>query len=320
MLNYVAIWSFFDDKFFHNPNQGHFLFYYFIKSNYLIFPVIHLILFLGYIFFGKELIKFNDSTVFDQVANFTRKQSLLIYFVFSIFSDLTFFHARKSLIERTMKSYGTWHKIRSITSLYVYHTYFMATWFLFYHYQIILNRFLNKCRVQILGQIHLAPFLKQELDNRLFQSMKTLALQNKKYQKINSLFLLIMLIDFGLTLVRQLSAILIYGMYYFKFLLLELVLRTILWFGLAILNEKNLNCFDRMEKILMHKRWPIFRCARSKRRPAICHSKFNQMMTFYKPYFVLSVFQLITIDMSFLVGMIFFIIGYIVIIYQTSKK
>lgn len=290
----------------------HFIFYYFNKICYqIIFPLMHISFIFSYLLNGYELTQQLDLFIQSIGERFSTIKSLTIYLLVKLIWDSIYIWNRFDYFKILWKQTIRFDIVASLCAIFIIRSYLLSTWFLMYIHQTLLNI----CLVHY-KQIHSANNTNNNsiLEHRNYRSLIYLSKQNEQIRRKFSPIIFLFLIDQLSSLWQQFSTLLIFGNK-FLFLLFEIIFRFILWFMVAKLNQNSLKQFDDITNCrnITIQDLDLLDGFKIKRK---AHYTTEFHLHLYRNHFQMSAFYL-NITISFLINALFYIIGYVVISYQT---
>lgn len=276
----------------------------------------HICFIFTYLLNGNEIIQQLDLFMLAMGKRFSSLKSLAIYFFIKLIWDLIYIWNRFDYFKILWKQTIRFDIIASLCAIFIIRSYLLSTWFLMYIHQ----KLLNICLVHY-KQIHWDNLANNNslLERRNCRLLIHLSKQNEKIRQKFSPIIFLFLVDQLSSLWQQFSTLLIFGNK-FLFLLFEILFRFILWFMVTKLNQNSLKQFDDIMNCILNKNIIIedlglldgFKVKHN----ALCTTKLH--LHFYRNNFQMSAFYL-NITTSFLINALFYIIGYVVISYQTME-
>nr|XP_027201139.1 uncharacterized protein LOC113795150 [Dermatophagoides pteronyssinus] len=331
-----------------------YLMYYLIKiCGSLIFPVIYHSYIITYMIYGHRLIRHLQSTIFASVQISSRIDNLMIiaglviptfflwlrnFLPFDTFSLSTIFGIQIFAFYNTVSwillyfiQLANLHVLEQIRQRYLDDEIEKQT-VKFTNTRKCKSLYSKRSQCEILAEIGkrnepIRHTLKNQSSitkcRNLFEEMKELAELNNRLQPISSLIIIIQLIHTSIVTTISMNdtamADFPYNFGYFS----EILLRMLIWFGLLTINRKVLQNFNRIEGFMLRKLRKVspnqtIPSSTQNSSPLKCAKvmKFKEM-NIYQQSFTLLLFDVLCIDLKFLLDWICFIAGYATLIHQT---
>nr|XP_027193715.1 uncharacterized protein LOC113788461 [Dermatophagoides pteronyssinus] len=321
LINLIVVYGMYieSDETFGSYQTRSNLYGYFRRASIIIsYPLCYFFTIFSFHCYGHHIIKQLDSPVFKQIqlpGNQQQLKTIIIFIIIKLIWDYRY------MVNSFLKVfYSDLNVMIVICGIYLYDSSQLITWYILFYYQWTQYLSFRK----LIAKLSTTTTKRRKTNNnftieqRLFCSIRNLSRPNRQLQYYCS-YLLIAIIIEQTNLIIHFFLYIILDPYKIGIEWSDIIaqtLRTSFCFLLVQINRKNIQLFDR---IYQHFRLKFIGNHNDQNNQIpIRYSKFNQLII-YRKYFQLSIFQWLNIDYLFLVHLISFSLGYIIIISQTTE-
>ncbi|XP_046916884.2 uncharacterized protein LOC124497285 isoform X1 [Dermatophagoides farinae] len=319
---YIDTGAFFEQMEFNSKK----LYAYFQSAHYFVFfPSMYIGLICTYLLYGHRIIMILDSSVFICIndCRMNRLKAFLLYAIMKIIWDEQYWC--REFRNHIFDQFDV-RRAKVTIGAYIFHTSTFINSIILYYHQIImfftLQQIIDKLTTNNLPLLKTNSF---SLEQRLFRSIVILSKTNRHFQYYCSIML-------SLLLIYQADYLIVFLSYWIlhpgstEFLgitsFIEQINRLILFTGLVLINRQNIQLFDRIDHHFRlkhagkhhHPHYNLNTITTTRRKR---YTKYNQLQI-YRQYFQLSIFNWLNFDLSLVLHLFFFSMGYVLIISQTT--